>query len=217
MAGFNCKKRDTLTPDDKAQLDIIDQAALSTLPTLYFSFEAAETCIIEGVPGDFVECGVFAGAQCGAMALACQKHGDNRKVQLFDSFQGIPQAGPMDDPRLSGESVSSLENTQKFMQAWKIESERLVYHVGWFKDTVPVAEIDSIAILRLDGDLYESTKVCLKYLYPKLSAKGFCIIDDYALSGCRMAVSEYLGKNQLEPNIKKIEGGNGASYFRKPA
>lgn len=207
-----------MTPEDKAQLDIIAQAALSTLPTLYFSFEAAHVCIKEGVPGDFVECGVFAGAQCGAMALACQKHEEPHRIHLFDSFQGIPEAGPMDDPRLSGESVSSLENTQKFMhKCWKIDPDWCVYHVGWFKDTIPDAQIEQIAILRLDGDLYESTKVCLKYLYPKLSANGFCIIDDYALSGCRMAVREYLGKNQLEPKIREIEEGNGAAYFRKPA
>lgn len=206
-----------MTPTDKTQLDIIAQAALSTLPTLYFSFEAAETCIIEGIGGDFVECGVYAGAQCGAMALACHKHTEPRKIHLFDSFQGIPQAGPMDDPLLSGESVSSLENTKHYMDLWGIDPERLVYHVGWFKDTVPAAEIESIAILRLDGDLYESTKVCLKHLYPHLSAGGFCIIDDYALHGCRMAVKEYLAKHQLEPKIDRIEGGGGPAYFRKPA
>lgn len=203
-----------MTPDEQAKLDIISQAALSTRPTLYFSFEAAERCILEGIPGDFVECGVYAGAQCAAMALACQKHKDNRKIHLFDSFAGIPQAGPHDDPRLSGESVSSIENTQHFMALWGIEPERLVYHAGWFADTVPSANIDEIAVLRLDGDLYESTLTCLLGLFPKLVTNGYCIIDDYALGGCRKAVQEYFGQYHV-PDIHPIEGGNGPVYFRK--
>lgn len=200
-----------MTDDEKQQLDIIAQAALSTKPTLYFSFEAARECIANDIPGDFVECGVFAGAQCAAMALA----GCDRKIHLFDSFQGIPQAGPEDDPRLSGESVSSLENTQKFMRLWKVDESRLVYHVGWFKDIIPDCRVETIAVLRLDGDLYESTKICLEHLYPRLSRGGFCIIDDYQLAGCRMAVREYLGQNEIEPELHNIEGGDGPIYFRK--
>ena len=205
-----------ITTEDKAKLDIIGALALSTRPTLDFSFELACKCIEDDVPGDFVECGVFAGSQCAAMAYACQKHGDKRKVHLFDSFQGIPEAGPHDDPRLSRQSKCTLEQCFGYMtETWKIEAERLVFHRGWFKDTIPDAQIERIAILRLDGDLYESTKVCLRYLYPKLSANGFCIIDDYALPGCRMAVREYLAHNNLEPAIHPIKDGGGPVWFRK--
>ncbi|OHB57731.1 MAG: hypothetical protein A2173_03795 [Planctomycetes bacterium RBG_13_44_8b] len=209
-----------MTREEQAKLDIIAQAALSTLPTLYFSFDAAETIINEGIEGDMVECGVYAGAQCAAMALAVQKHQDKRKIHLFDSFEGIPQAGPNDDPCLSGESVSSIENTQHFMKLWGIDPERLVYHKGWFKDTIAFCGIDKIAILRLDGDLYESTKICLRGLYPALVKKGFCIIDDYALSGCKKAVSKYfcdlvITKKGKLPEFIPIKGGHGPVWFRK--
>lgn len=262
-----------MTPTDKAKLDSIGALALSTRPTLDFSFEAAESCIKEGIPGDFVECGVFAGSQCAAMAYACQKHdhkcrhcrfwseyvrdssrppdavwsgqckrrapqesgglpiwptlqsndscgeGDfeaKRKIHLFDSFEGIPDAGPHDDPRLSRQSKCTLEQCFGYMtKTWKIEAERLVFHPGWFEDTIPDAQIERIAILRLDGDLYESTKTALEGLFPAVVDGGYCIVDDYALSGCGMAVREYLAAHNLDYEIHRIEGGQGPVWFRK--
>lgn len=205
-----------MTSEIQQKLDIIAQAALSTKSTLWFSYQAAEECIAEKMKGDFVECGVYAGAQCAAMALACQEHNDHRKIHLFDSFEGIPPAGPDDDPRLSGQSVSDIQNTQKFMKLWGIEPERLVYHKGWFIDTIPVAGIEKIAILRLDGDLYSSTLTCLKGLYPALVKDGICIIDDYQLDGCRKAFVEYFLQRRIDrPDVVPIKGGEGPVWFRK--
>jgi hypothetical protein len=65
--------------------------------------------------------------------------------------------------------------------------------------------------LRLDGDLYESTEICLKYLYPKVSVGGVVIIDDYALDGAKMAVCDYFNDNV--PEMKLIDGG--VVYFIK--
>ena len=76
------------------------------------------------------------------------------------------------------------------MREWAIPEDLLTYHVGWFEDTVPSADIERIAILRLDGDLYRSTRVCMDHLYPKLSLGGWCIVDDFKLDGCRKAVLE---------------------------
>lgn len=208
-----------MTPDEKKQLDIICQAALSNGPTLYFSFEAAEKCILDKIPGDFVECGVYAGAQCAAMALACRKHGAMRKIHLFDSFKGIPRGGHRDPACLTGQSVSSLENTKHFMAKWGIDESRLVYHPGWFRDTIPVSDIGDIAILRLDADLYRSTKIALEHFYPKLVHDGFCIVDDWSLKGCCAAVCEYFAPSPSEIaaqlGMKRISGDDGPTYFRK--
>lgn len=207
-----------MTSNEQAQLDIISQAALSNGPTLYFSFEASEQCITEGIGGDFVECGVYAGAQCAAMALACQKHKDNRKIHLFDSFEGIPKAGPYDPECLSGQSISPLQNTMNFMGKWDIEPERLIYHKGWFEDTVPKADIPRIAILRLDGDFEQSYRDSLP-LCAKLVTGGFCIIDDWNLSGCRRAVLQYFGMDtprfMQTMKVKRISGPDGPIWFRK--
>jgi hypothetical protein len=79
---------------------------------------------------------------------------------------------------------------------------------GWFQDTLPVWQnkIPDIAILRLDGDWYESTRICMETLYSKLVSGGICIIDDYGYnSGCRKAVHEYLDKHKENPLMGKIE------------
>ena len=263
-----------MTPEDKTKLDSIGALALSTRPTLDFSFELAEKCIKEGVPGDFVECGVYAGSQCAAMAYACQKHGNkcknckywseyirdskrspdavwsggckrsgpgrsidgvaiwpisqsnescgdgdfryDRKIHLFDSFDGIPDAGHLDDPKLSRQSKCTLEQCFGYMtETWEIEAERLVFHPGWFEDTIPCVNIKRIAILRLDGDLYESTKTAIDGLFPFVVDGGYCIVDDYALNGCRLAVRGYFAEHNLDYEIHRIEGGSGPVWFRK--
>lgn len=207
-----------ISDTDKKRLDSFAALVLTERATLDFSFILAEKCIADGVLGDFVECGVFAGSQCAAMAYACQKHGDNRKIHLFDSFEGVPEAGPNDDPRLSGVSKCSLEQCYGYMtKTWEIESERLVFHRGWFEDTIPLViekgTITEIAILRLDGDLYESTKTTL-CLLALVVCGGYCIIDDYHLEGCRKAFHEHMNNNQLFCDLHAIKDGNGV-YFRK--
>ena len=203
-----------LSTQDKKKLDHIGGLALSTRPTLEQTFEFSETCIIEGIPGDFVECGVFAGSQCAAMAYACQKHGDDRKVHLFDSFQGIPKATIEDGEqgkKIEGKSICSIDQVKQYMNGWSIEPERLVYHEGWFQETIPGITGD-IAILRIDCDMYWSTLYALM-LYPSLVKGGYCIIDDYALPGCRSAVEKYFGFQM--PDIEETVGGMGVVYWRK--
>lgn len=207
-----------MTPEDKKKMQSIYPLALSRMQTVDFSFEIAEKCIKGGIEGDFVECGVFAGAQCAAMAHACKKHKDFRNIHLFDTFEGIPQAGEHDDKSLSGKSVCSMDKCFHYLtETWGFEAERFVFHPGLFADTVPNAMqfIQKIAILRLDGDLYESTKDAMQ-LYPKLVKGGFLIIDDYALTGCRRAINEYFGPGAILPLVKEIEGGAGPVYIRKP-
>lgn len=224
-----------IDPAVKSKLDQFAQAAYSTLPTLYMSYELSVECIKNNIPGDFVECGVAAGSQVAAMAYACQVFNIEKKVHLFDSFEGIPLAGIHDTEQpgivgpiqhdvnvpsealliSSGITVQSLENVQLNMSRWGISPHRLVYHKGWFQHTLPhVADkIGAISLLRLDGDLYESTKVCLEYLYPKVSKGGYVVIDDFALAGCKKAVLEYLAEHDLHPTIIPIVDGLGPVYW----
>lgn len=218
-----------MTEEDRRKLSIFGKRALSTLFTVYNSFELAEHCILDNIGGDFVECGVFAGTQVAAMAYACQKYNYTKKIHLFDSFEGIPQAGIYDDKTITdcigigaGElkttnvSSCSLDQVRHHMVEWAINLELLEFHKGWFQDTVPqiIKDINTIAILRLDGDLYESTKICLEYLHPLVVSGGYVIIDDYALTGCRKAVEEYHSKVGLNPKIISIEGGLGPVYYK---
>ena len=170
------------------------------------TYDLARVTLARGIPGDFVECGVFAGASCAIMARAILDHNfeclsreqrgaTKARVHLFDSFNGIPKPGPHDDPSQvrEGEAKATLAQVKANMQRWGIPDEMLVYHAGLFADTVPKAfgpGPHPIAFLRLDGDLYESTKVCMEHLYPLVSKGGYVICDDYDLHGCRYALHE---------------------------
>lgn len=192
--------------------DIISRVqgyGLVSIPVYYNTYEATRDVLDRGIDGDFVECGVFAGAQVGVMALAASDHPDlhDRRFHLFDSFQGIPMAGPKDDAQpgigallapgtgelvTSGVSVCSRQQVEENLRSWGVSGARLDWHEGWFQDTVRDWPKDRrIALLRLDGDLYASTLVCLRHLYPALEPGGICIVDDCALTGCALAVSDY--------------------------
>ncbi len=219
--------RETVNNTSYQKLKKISQRAYSTFPTLLHSYLCAATVAQEGIQGDIAECGVAAGAQVAAIALALQDNGDNRKIHCFDSFCGFPQATENDGtdfqnilgkegkliPITTFAPPTDVEHFFSYMDEWGIVNakERLIIHEGWFQDTIPNAKITKLSILRLDGDLYESTKVCLK-LYRRLERTGFCIVDDYALSGCRRAMDEHFGKFK---KVFPIEGGNGPVWWRK--
>lgn len=196
---------------------------LCNRPTLQKTFDLCTECVKVGVPGAFVECGVFAGAHPAVMASISSGEGKRRQVHLFDSFCGIPESGPNDDESITaligvgsgrlvstGISACSVDKVKGHMKKWGVDSSLLNYHVGWFQDTLkPAIEAgnfpNGIAVLRLDGDLYESTKVCLEQLYPLVNQGGYVIIDDYALTGCRKAVLEYREKHNIKSALIEIE------------
>src|SRR5690606_23434766 len=107
----------------------------------------------------------------------------------------------------SGITVHGMDQVKSNMARWGVQGMNLIYHQGWFQDTLPQNNIDKIAILRLDGDLYESNKVCLEYLGHKVVKGGYIIIDDYALTGAQIAVHEYIEERKLDVDLVKIYEG----------
>jgi len=199
--------------------------------TLLTTYGITRRVVEDKIPGDLVECGVFAGAQAAVMAHVCCGFEDTRRnVHLFDSFLGIPHAGARDTDNIdntlfnhgrdgvlktTGIAACSMRQVITNMAAWQVNPNMLVYHAGWFQDTisqsVPALEKTGIAVLRLDGDLYESTLVCLRNLLPLLSPGGYIIIDDWALTGCREAVVEVMG----DVDVTRIPEGDGPVYWQK--
>lgn len=186
----------------------------SSKEVLQFTFDCTQKLINNNIKGVFVECGVASGSQIGAMQECLQRNGLERTIYGFDSFQGIPYAGEKDAEQpgigakdeskhgvleTSGISSHSKIDVIKNFRKWYLSTRNLILVEGWFENTVPDFNIDPIAFLRLDGDLYSSTKVCMEYLLPKLVKGGILIIDDYQLSGCREAVNEFI------PHEKMIE------------
>ena len=137
----------------------------------------------------------------------------NRVVWLADSFAGLPEPDTTKYPVDTGDrhhTYDELRITQNDVIdafcRYGLFDDQVKFLVGWFKDTLPTAPIERLAVIRLDGDMYESTWDALTNLYPKLSPGGYCIIDDYNLTGCRAAVSDYREQHGLAEEIVDIDG-----------
>lgn len=175
---------------------------------------ACEGLLVRGVRGDFVEAGVWRGGACILMRGTIAAYEDKtRKVWLFDSFSGLP-APSSDFPQDAGatfhnydELSINLNQVRDNFRRYNLLDDKVIFVKGWFKDTMPQAQIKKIALLRLDGDLYESTVNTLENLYSKVKYGGVVIVDDYhVVPQCKQAVHDFLRKERLRPDIKEIDG-----------
>jgi O-methyltransferase len=172
-----------------------------------------ETVIHENTEGDLIECGVWRGGACIFMRGILKVYGAaNRKIFVADSFEGLPKPEPQKYPADAGdkhhtfkELAISKEVVENNFKKYDLLDNNVVFLKGWFKDTLPQAPINQLSILRLDGDMYSSTIEALSILYPKLSKGGFCIIDDYALKGCKEAVDDYRKEQDIQTPLEKID------------
>jgi O-methyltransferase len=171
-----------------------------------------ETVLVDGVPGDLIETGVWRGGASIFMRGILAAWGDAaRRVFVADSFRGLPKPDPAiradraDRHHRIGVLAVSRDEVAANFARYGLLDERVVFLEGWFKDTLAAAPIERLAVLRLDGDMYESTLDALAPLYPKLSPGGFCIIDDYALPGCRQAVDEYRAAQAISAPLERID------------
>jgi O-methyltransferase len=104
------------------------------------------------------------------------------------------------------ELAVSVDKVRDNFSRYGLLDEQVRFLKGFFRDTLPTAQIERLALLRLDGDLYESTMQGLTYLYPKVSVGGFVIVDDYgALDACKRAVHDYLDSENLRPQIQRVD------------
>jgi cephalosporin hydroxylase len=178
--------------------------------------------LADKIPGDFIETGVWRGGACIFMAALLRQYGeDDRNVWLADSFAGLPQPNPdrfpadLNDTHHQHEILAvSEEVVLRNFTKYNIPITNVRILKGWFKDSLPHAPVNQLAILRLDGDMYESTIDALYYLYPKLEKGGYCIIDDWgAVPACRKAVEDYRRIMDVNEQIQGIDWTG--VYWRK--
>lgn len=184
--------------------------------------DCCEKAIWNSIPGDFVETGIWRGGALMMMAAVVEAYKEDnslpRVVWGFDSFKGLPEPESKNDKGDIHHTYKELaiSKEQVIRNFEKIDYQLLhntILVEGWFKDTIPQSNVVAISVLRLDGDMYDSTEISLTHLYPKLSKGGYCIIDDFNLPGARAAVQDYLTRNGLNPEIKQIDGMG--AYWRK--
>src|SRR5262249_16478895 len=173
-----------------------------------------EDVLERNVPGDLIETGVWRGGATIFMRAVLKAYGmRERKVWVGDSFQGLPRPNAKKYPADKGDThytlthlAVSLEQVKKNFAKYGLLDDQVCFLKGWFKDTLPTAPIGKLAVMRLDGDLYESTMDALTSLYPKLSVGGYVIIDDYGcIPACRAAVHDFRKANQINDKIKEID------------
>ncbi|MFF7013870.1 MULTISPECIES: TylF/MycF/NovP-related O-methyltransferase [Streptomyces] len=173
-----------------------------------------ERVIRDKVPGDLIETGVWRGGVCILMRAVLEAYGvRDRRVWVADSFEGVPVVHSASHPldrdmalhRINGVLKISQEEVRENFSRYGLLDGQVDFLAGWFNETLPGAPVDSLAVMRLDGDLYESTMDALTHLYPKLSVGGFVIIDDYNIEPCRQAVWDYRSRYGIEEPIEPVD------------
>ena len=181
-----------------------------------------ENAIHEGTPGDIVETGVWRGGACIMARAVLSAYGvTDRTVILADSFEGLPPPDTQNYPKDEGsvfhefpELAISMEDVQENFRRFGFLDDQVQMFRGWFKDTMPLITSKKIAVLRLDGDMYESTRTPLLALFDRVPQGGWVIIDDYdCVPACKEAVHDFLRERRVSPTINAIDGIG--AFFRK--
>lgn len=213
--------------DEEYARGAIGRIALHTMvsyPRLVTLWQQVRHLDAVGIPGALVECGTWRGGASALMALAHAASGPpSRNLHLFDSFEGLPEPHAELDGRQAvrlaegrgggalrgiGVHVAEARKVRQLLAAVGYPERLTHLHEGWFQDSVPAEEqaIGVIALLRLDGDWYESTRIPLEHLYPRVAKGGFVVIDDYGkFEGARRAVDEYLDRLGHRPFLHHVD------------
>jgi hypothetical protein len=183
--------------------------------------EIAEYVLESKIPGDFIETGVWRGGACIMMRAVLKAYGDTeRRVFVADSFCGLPAPNPEiaadagDQHYTFSELFVSSDKVRENFAKYDLLDDQVWFLEGWFSDTLPTAPIDQIAILRLDGDMYESTMDALNALFDRVTPGGFVIVDDYgAVEGCQRAIRNFRASRGIDDPLFDIDGYG--AFWRK--
>lgn len=198
---------------------------MTSVERLYSLYKSVEYIADAGIPGDFVECGVWRGGSCMLMALGLLRRRDTeRHILMYDTYAGHPRPDAQKDIDIWGNraveewqrraaegtvgewGLASLADVQANLISTGYPSARLVFIEGLVEYTVPEIKSEKLALLRLDTDWYESTRIALHYLYPRLVEGGVLIIDDYGhYKGQRQAVDEYFIEIGAKPLFHRVD------------
>jgi hypothetical protein len=173
-------------------------------------YRALRYVVKQGIAGDVVECGCARGGSAALMALTLRQLGSQRKLWLFDTFEGLP-APSTEDPDFeiadlfTGTCVGTLGEVRKLFDRLNI-AEDVRFVKGLFQETLPSTPVSRIAVLHIDGDWYESVKVCLDSLYDKVVPGGVIQLDDYGYwQGARKAVEEFLEVRGIQSRLQRLD------------
>jgi O-methyltransferase len=177
-----------------------------------------------GLPGDIVECGVWNGGSAAIMGVAAQKTNNckNRRLWLFDSFEGLPPPTEKDGDLerrnyFAGWCKGDANKVRWIFGKLGVPLEVVSIVPGWFDKTLRGSPVNCIAILHVDADWYDSVKLVLDVFYDKVTPGGFIILNDYgAWPGCNQAVNDFFAEQNLNESCLTIVEPSTGAYFQKP-
>lgn len=172
-----------------------------------------EEILKNNIPGDFIETGVWRGGTTIFMrGFLASYDVTDRFVWVADSFEGVPQSSHEEDKEIDLSAsvlpvlAVSLEKVKELFSRYDLLDSQVKFLKGWFKDTLHTAPISKLSLLRLDGDLYESTMDALDALYDKVTPGGFIIIDDYgSVPSCKVAVNTFRNERKIKDELVPVD------------
>lgn len=214
LANSNWGDIPELTENDRLSIEYVvkHELSMTSVNSLATTLMACKYVQANMVPGDFVECGVWRGGNSIIAADFFMRMNSERRVLMFDTFEGMTKPTEHDIDLVGNESSSDIydrlqngsgsewckseiNQVQSNFTKRGINLNYCRFYKGDVKNTIPNADVGSISVLRLDTDWYESTKMELEELWPKLSVGGVLIIDDYGKwGGSKKAVDEFFVK-----------------------
>jgi O-methyltransferase len=174
-----------------------------------------EDVLADGVPGDLIETGVWRGGATIFMRALLAAHGEpDRRVWVADSFSGVPPPDPGSYPDDEGDKHHTyeflrvpVEEVKRNFERFGLLDQRVRFLEGSFRDTLPGLSGNRWSVVRIDGDMYESTIVALESLYPDLSFGGYVILDDYSrIPSSQSAVDDFRRENEIDTPLEDIDG-----------
>src|SRR5690242_2048651 len=201
-----------MTQDESHLCEAIADISLGPIEARWNTVDLCKHILSDAIPGDMVEAGVFGGTHPIIMSCMGKKYGQPRKVHLFDSFKGIPKVLASEHPHdiknyglraegepitSSGVSVCGRDGVEAYTKQFGGDGSVMVFHEGWFQDTMPGNTIEEIALLRVDADLVESLNLCLTHLYPKVVSGGWFVCDDYLSPTCKEVIDKFMEAHKI--------------------
>jgi len=203
LIPFDTKVREEGRDHPRSAETMIGLKRLDNLQTL------VTEVLQRNIPGDFIECGAWRGGACILVRSIFKTYGDvNRKVWVADSFEGLPKPEQAIDIQYfkGGEVAVALEDAKKNFARYGLLDDQVIFLKGWFIDTLPKAPIGTVAVLRVDCDLYDSVTQSLQFLYDKVAVGGYVIIDDYgAIVPAKNATEDFRKKLGITEELKTID------------
>ena len=218
---------DSLIDRTKTVLRMMPHSLIGA-PGLEHTYDQALATILNSVEGAFVECGVARGGCAALLAHVATQAEPKRHCWFFDSFEGLPDPTDQDiedgrtgdhiRPLPKGACLGTIEQVSSLLfEEFGYDRDKVTLVKGWFQDTLPMSadRVGPIAMLRVDGDWFDSTYCVLREFYDLVSIGGVVVIDDYwSCHGARKATDQFLSERGV--NVGLSPDGRGGMSFVKP-